>query len=192
MRVSKSVSAYLLPSGMGNSLPINGTEAGRILDCEECSSVCHFRCCDQSREREEDFGLDNALLLYPGEWESAREETRRHILITMDDFHGGKLGCCDRGNFDQSQCDPTRNFKPLDCLSYPFTPSIGEAGLEFLIDPRCPLATRDLGAHFENIRRRWEQALASNPSVVDWISHLKIDGYVPYAPSVHSPNDGNS
>ena len=174
---------------MGNNLPINGTETGRILHCQDCSPVCHYRCCDQSKPGDSDFGLDNAVLLYPGEWELTRDETRRHILITVEDFNAGKIGRCDRENFDQSQCDPTRNYKPLDCMTYPLTPTMHEGKLAFLIDPRCPLVQGNLQAHLERVRRRWEQVLASDTRVATWISSLKIKGYVPYIPS---SEDGNS
>jgi len=161
-----------------SSLPILGQEEGGILGCSECSHVCHYRCCDQSRPEDPDFGPENSILLYPGEWEGVREDIRSHLLITMEDYNGGKLAYCDRENFDQSSCHPERNFKPLDCMSYPFAPAIRDGELCLLIDSkRCPLPEEQLQSHAIMIRRKWEEAIAENPAVADWIGQLSLEDY---------------
>lgn len=161
---------------------------GQISGCRECSSICHYRCCDQSKPDAPDYSHENAILLYPGEWEVVANETRRHLLITLDDFHGGKLAYCDKENFDQSQCHPEHNFKPLDCESYPFAPVIRDGELQLIIDSgRCPLPVEQLAHHARYVLRRWQEAIDRNPAVAEWISALELLHYVPYKPS-HSPS----
>lgn len=155
---------------------------GQIVGCKECSSICHYRCCDQARSADApDFSHENAVLLYPGEWEAVSEEMRRHFIITMDNFNGGKFAYCDRENFDQSQCHPLRNFKSLDCESYPFTPAIRDGKLQLLIDSeRCPLPVQQLADHARYILKRWQEVIDRNPDVAQWISSLELPHYVPY------------
>lgn len=154
---------------------------GQIVGCKECSSICHYRCCDQAKADAPDFGHENAILLYPGEWEAVSSETRQHLLITMENFKGGKLAYCDRENFDQSQCHPLRNFKPLDCESYPFAPVIRNGQLQLTIDSeRCPLPVQQLADHARYILKRWQEAIDQNADVNQWISALELPHYVPY------------
>lgn len=159
-------------------LPIVG---GQIVGCKECSSICHYRCCDQAKADAPDFSHENAILLYPGEWEAVEHETRRHLLITIHNFNGGKIAYCDKENFDQSQCHPERNFKPLDCESYPFAPIIRDGTVHLIIDSgRCPLPVQQLSDHARFILRRWQEAIEKNPAVAEWISALELPNYVPY------------
>lgn len=155
---------------------------GQIVGCKECSSICHYRCCDQARSADApDFGPENAVLLYPGEWEAVSEEMRRHFIITMDNFNRGKLAYCDRENFDQSQCHPLRNFKSLDCESYPFAPAIRDGKLQLVIDSgRCPLPVQQLDKHAKYVLKRWQEAMDKNPAVAEWISALEMPHYVSY------------
>lgn len=154
---------------------------GQIVGCKECSIICHYRCCDQAKADAPDFSHENAILLYPGEWERVSSETRQHLLITMENFNGGKLAYCDRENFDQSQCHPLRNFKPLDCESYPFAPVIRNGQLQLTIDSeRCPLPVQQLADHARYILKRWQEAIDQNADVTQWISALELPHYVPY------------
>lgn len=154
---------------------------GQINGCRSQSGICLYNCCRQSYPGEPGFGPDNALLLYPGEYESADAETRQHILIMLEDFHGGKLGYCDRDNFDQSRCDANANLKPLDCQSYPFAPSIIKDDLSLLIDTgRCPLPRKSLEHHYKTIIEKWHAAIQKNPAVGLWIRNLNLENYEKY------------
>lgn len=155
---------------------------GKIQDCSALSSICHYRCCDQARPGEGDPDPENAVLLFPGEYEAVSERARRHLLVVLGDFHGGKLTYCDRDNFDQSSCHPDRNLKPLDCQSYPFAPVIREGELALVIDSnRCPLPSVQLAAHAAFILKRWKEVIEQNPAVADWIASLKLPHYISYS-----------
>jgi hypothetical protein len=154
---------------------------GKIDACIGCSSICGFRCCHQSNLHEEAFGPENAILLYPGEIDEVSRATRAHIQITNEDFNGGKLGYCDRENFDQSTCDPTKNFKPLDCRSYPFFPTIVNGELKLLIDKeRCPLPSLILQRHYDDILKLWTDLLVQKPELENWIKGFNLQGYTEF------------
>lgn len=160
------------------------SEGGHINDCTSCSHICGYGCCHQALPHEEDFGPESSILLYHGELEAATEETRRHILVTADNFHNGKLGYCDRDNFDQSKCDVAKNFKPLDCQSYPFFPAIRDGKLILLIDKkRCPLAINVLLRHYEWVLQKWKGVITKNPAVKEWITSFELEGYTEFNPT---------
>jgi hypothetical protein len=151
---------------------------GQIIDCYNHGKTCGYNCCKQSKPDEPDFGPDNALLLYPGEYESAAATTRNHILIVLEDFHGGKLGYCDRDYFDQSGCRAESNFKPLDCQSYPFAPAIVGDGLVLMVDAkRCPLQRKTLELHYRTIMAKWNESIQKNPEIIRWIKKLNLQNY---------------
>lgn len=154
---------------------------GQIDSCTEGSKTCHYRCCDQAKPGDDDFGPESSLLIHPGELQELGTDRSRHILLQDGDFHGGRLGRCDRENFDQSSCDPSRNFKPLDCASYPFVPTIKDGDVALMVDTeRCPLSLDTLGKHAAKTRELWRRAIASNFLVADWIKQLNLEGYVDY------------
>lgn len=159
-------------------------DGGYLLGCGEASQECHYRCCDQSKPGTADFCQENALLLYPGEWESA-EGSKSHIDISVENDHEGKLGYCAKERFDQSSCHPDKNFKPLDCKSYPFFPTIIDGKMKMALDVmRCPLS-RDPQAllqHYNYILSLWLAVAEKNPSVIEWIKTKKLDGYIIYDP----------
>lgn len=162
---------------MDENLP----SSGKIEACQACSSQCGYGCCHQAKPGESDFGPESALLLYPGELDGVAQDFRRHILITGENFNGGQLGYCDRENFDQSQCDPERNYKPLDCQSYPFAPAIVDGQLTLVVDDkRCPLPKHILDAHYRSTLAKWQSALDSNPAVRSWVEALNLKGYSSY------------
>lgn len=162
----------------------SSSEGGNINACAACSHICGYGCCHQALPHEADFGPENSILLYPGELEAAAEETRRHILVTADNFNNGKLGYCDRDHFDQSKCSAEKNFKPLDCQSYPFFPVIKDGKLILKIDKkRCPLGTDALLRHYESVLRKWEEVIAKNPAVKEWIVSFQLEGYTDFNPA---------
>lgn len=118
--------------------------------------------------------------MYPGEWDQEPNERKEHIIISDDNDHGGKLGYCDKENFDQSQCNPLQNFKPLDCHSYPFFPVIVDGQLKLSIDSkRCPLSKdiEKLRDHYRFILSEWLKAIENDESVKTWIESISLDGY---------------
>lgn len=159
-------------------------EGGNISACEACSHICGYGCCNQALPHEADFGPESSLLLYPGELEAAIEASRRHILVNEDDFYGGKLGYCDRKNFDQSQCSADRNLKPLDCQSYPFFPAIVDGELVLKVDrKRCPLPAEAVLGHYKAVLEKWRAAIAKNPAVREWINSFQLEGYTDFNPA---------
>lgn len=159
-------------------------EGGNISACEACSHLCGYGCCHQALPHEADFGPESSLLLYPGELEETIKELRRHILVNADDFHGGKLGYCDREHFNQSTCDADKNFKPLDCQSYPFFPAIKDGKLVLKVDrKRCPLPTEAVLRHYETVLVKWKELIAKNPETKEWIASFELEGYTDFDPA---------
>ena len=157
-------------------------ENGKIDACISCSSQCGFGCCHQAKPGEADFGPESSLLLYPGELDEVDPELRAHILITQEAYNGGQLGYCDREHFDQASCDPSRNYKPLDCQSYPFAPAYVDGELVLLVDDvRCPLPKRILDAHYRGTLAKWQAVIDRNPTVRTWVENLHLKGYSPYS-----------
>ena len=153
---------------------------GYILGCQSKSGQCHYRCCDQSKITSDDFCQENAILLYPGEWEAEKNKSKKHITISDDQFYSGKLGYCDKDNFDQSKCNPLLNFKPLDCKSYPFFPIIVDGKIKLTIDSaRCPLSENieELRQHFRVILSEWIEITENNELVRSWIKNINLTGY---------------
>lgn len=164
------------------NMPENSLDDGKIDACITCSSQCGFGCCNQAKPGESDFGPESSLLLYPGELDDVDPELRAHILITQEAYNGGQLGYCDRENFDQASCDPSRNYKPLDCHSYPFAPTFVDGELALVVDDRrCPLPARILDAHYRATLAKWAAVLETNPSVRTWVEALNLKGYSPYS-----------
>lgn len=154
---------------------------GQIDSCTEGSIICHYRCCDQGKPSDDNFDPEGSILIHPGELQELGTDRSKHILLQDEDFHGGRLGRCDGEHFDQSSCDPSRNFKPLDCVSYPFAPTIKGGDVTLSIDTeRCPLSLSALDEHALAVRELWRDVIASNPLVANWIEQLRLEGYVDY------------
>lgn len=150
---------------------------GQITDCVSLKHVCGFDCCNQDSS-DEPIRPESSILLYPGELESVVAEKRKHIIITLNDFNHGKLGYCDPIILNQSACDPEKNFKPLDCQSYPFAPAFRNGDLILLVDrKRCPLGLEALRAHHESILEKWREVVQKSFNVKQWIEALDLNGY---------------
>jgi len=152
----------------------------KLNPCAKYAHICKYKCCDQSREKGERIKHNNAILLYPGEYEAAKKY-RKHILV-LKEFNRGKLRYCDRANFDQSKCSDRANFKPLDCKSYPFFPAIIEGKLILLKDSGCPISvtSEDLRRHHNEALSLWKSLVEKRPDITEWIKSLRLDGYVRY------------
>ena len=150
---------------------------GAIQDCKAKCDICNFDCCNQDSPLEP-IRPESSLLIYPGELEAVTDERRKHIIVTLDNFNGGKLGYCDPNILDQSKCNSEKNYKTLDCQSYPFAPTFKNGKLTLLVDrKRCPLSTEALKMHYKPILERWEDVVKKNPSVKEWIEALNLQEY---------------
>jgi len=106
-------------------------------------SVSRFRrdkCCQ--------FDEGNYIVTYPGELDAAEESGKsiQHLDI-VGSYHGGYKVVC-RAK-DTSICDG--GYKPLDCKSYPFFPTVSEAG--------------------------WRKLAEQHPLIVDWLEKVRLVGY---------------
>lgn len=159
--------------------------SGKMNLCSQYAHICRYKCCDQSQEKGEEIKLNNAILLYPGEYETA-ERNKDHIKI-LKEFNRGNLGYCDRLHFDQSKCSEELNFKPLDCKSYPFFPAIVGEQIVMLKDSACPIPIEngELKKHYEEILAVWKKLVEERPEVKEWINSLNLTqyGYVRYEPA---------
>lgn len=131
---------------------------------------CGFRCCE--------FNQGNYIVLYPGEIEEARAagKSLAHLDIYDEDYHGGARATCHASN--TSTCD--NGYKPLDCASYPFFPSIGAKGeaLQQLIKgSKCPIQAEEIPYHGAWVRLIWQQLIARKPEVAAWLQHVSLVGY---------------
>lgn len=155
---------------------------GQIADCINLGHICGFDCCNQDAPG----GVarpESSLLLYPGELEAVVADRRRHIVVTLDDFNGGKLGYCNPAVLSQSACSPEVNFKSLDCQSYPFAPAFSDGELILLVDKRrCPLSLASLMAHHRSILDKWGMVVQKNPEARRWIEMLNLQGYEKFNP----------
>lgn len=150
---------------------------GQITDCVSLGHICSFDCCNQDSP-DEPTRPESSILLYPGEIEAVAADRRSHIVITLDGFNGGKLGYCNPTILNQSECDPERNFKPLDCQSYPFAPAFKDGSLILVVDrKRCPLGLEALRAHYGSILEKWREVVRKNSNVRQWIEALDLNGY---------------
>jgi hypothetical protein len=150
---------------------------GKIISCAKASAICGYRCCDQDpvitagNARPTDY-----IMMYPGEYNAC--DTRQSHLMPVAAYCGGILARCAKECFDQSQCDPLANYKPLDCMSYPLMPKVDGGCVTLFKDDRCPLTETDISeSHRETTQKRWQELAAVNPDVLDWLSSLTMDGY---------------
>lgn len=175
---------------MTRYLPLVGASGsdGELTDCAAASAICGYHCCHQQLPKGGPPVTDESILLFPGELKRALEhgEGAQHIEVTGTHPVGGDFGYCNPEVIDQRQCHPARNFKPLDCRSYPLFPTIRNGKLALLIDTRCPLSARDparLRAHAQVVLATWRSEVARNPAVGRWLASLDLPTYEPFSPS---------
>lgn len=150
---------------------------GIIEGCIEGSKKCEFRCCDQDVPEDlKPIRPIDYILMYPGEYDS--EDPKQSHLEHIADYAGGVLARCKKECFDQSQCDPDVNYKPLDCRSYPLFPTLSDDGLVLVKDERCPLTTSDIDLeHYEAVLDNWLEVVTHRPQTIAWLSNLIMEGY---------------
>lgn len=152
-------------------------EWDKFNSCQKCKNICHFRCCDQSLEKNESISPENSILLFPGEYESVSEKINKNHIEIRANFFGGFLGFCNPNVLNQKACSLNNNFKPLDCSSYPFFPTIVNGNLELTADiKRCPICLDELVNHYFKIKKLWEN-LSKDKKIREWIKNIKLNGY---------------
>lgn len=140
---------------------------GVIPTCHE--SGCGYRCCDFSR--------GNYIVLYPGELNEAVSAGAAlgHLEIRPSSdgghraiCHACDTGCCDGG------------YKPLDCASYPFFPTIDSSDQQVrsgLASPKCPLLLSGLREHRQWVARQWRSLAARSYAVRRWLGRVTLVDY---------------
>ena len=114
----------------------------KIEACSNMSSICEFKCCNQTHNTHSYF-----VIMYPGEYESS-QLPKEHIEI-LDERYGALIGRCLYSIYERKNCNGNNNFKPLDCCSYPFFPSIKNDQLILKVDfVRCPLSRENIQTHY--------------------------------------------
>ena len=81
---------------------------------------------------------------------------------------------------DTASCD--NGYKPLDCQSYPFFPTIAlaedgyklEAGLK---GAKCPLLVAQVKEHAAWVIDEWNAEIHDNPSIARWLVKVSLVGY---------------
>lgn len=153
-----------------NLLDLEVSHPGTISHC--ASAGCGYRCCD--------FSAGNYIVLYPGELAAARESDQsvEHLSISPDGCGGHRAVC---RAVDTSICDG--GYKPLDCASYPFFPTIDhengkvQTGLK---GAKCPLLGLHLRNHARWVKQTWQTLVDHSPELARWITHTRLQAYTPW------------
>ena len=137
-------------------------EFGKIKSCNNHIDHCKNKCCSFT---------DNYIVLYPGEYEEATGNKSR-LIITDEDYFGGKKAIC------TGYCTED-DFKPLDCKSYPYFPTINKQGdIKLLKGTKCPLQDEELIEHKQRCIEVWQDIIQNN-NIFNWLKMVKLIGYKP-------------
>lgn len=164
----------------------NQTSFGLIDGCGYYSKICRYKCCQQDLDCAGEINPGNYLLIYPGELADQSIPMCDHIKVISEDFNGGSLGFCDASKIDQSKCSEYKNYKTLDCRSYPFAPAYINKELVLIADERCPIIqekelNRDkLNKLYDETLLAWQQVILENEAVIKWILLLNLPSYKLY------------
>lgn len=140
---------------------------GKIPHCPYQN--CKFTCCE--------FQQGNYIVMYPGEVEKAKEENKKLTHLELTPYHGGYKAICKAK--DTSCCDG--GYKPLDCSSYPFFPTVPDQAIEVnLKGKKCPLTPLHLKEHRTWVKKQWETLAAGSQKVLDWLKKVTLVGYETY------------
>lgn len=161
--------------------------SGKVSYCLKHSAICNFDCCCHSNPKiNESIIPQSSILLAPGELKG--KQGTNHIFITMNNYFGGSLGFCDPEKIDQSQCDSSLNYKPLDCQSYPFFPRLIDGLLVLYKDSRCPLGEKnpiELQKMYSKVISLWSEII-KDPNVQIWVNQVELLSYRLYTPQNES------
>ncbi|MCA9258804.1 MAG: hypothetical protein KDA61_06375 [Planctomycetales bacterium] len=146
-----------------------GRAQRRVGEIPQCADAdCGRTCCDFSR--------GNYILLYPGELEAAVATGESVAHLQCEPFpEGGHRAICSATN--QADCDG--GYKPLDCASYPFFPTLDHAGgvAVELKGAKCPLQSWMLAKHARWVRQTWQKILVRHRRLATWIAAARLVGY---------------
>lgn len=154
----------------------------KINKCKQLSSICNYWCCHQCKKII-DNSPENSLILFPGEVDNLNSKYISHIEIKEENFNWWKLWYCKREYFYQSNCSLDVNYKPFDCQSYPFFPTIINWKLELMIDSKCPLfqEIESLKEHYLYIYNMWSNLIKENNKITSWLSSFELEWYKIYS-----------
>lgn len=142
--------------------------SGKIAGC--ATSGCGFACCD--------FQQGNFIVLPPGELEEAkaRGQSLGHLELSPLPYGGWRAVC---HASDTASCD--QGYKPMDCRSYPFFPTVDESGrLSIgLKGAKCPLEIAKIESHRLWVAQLWRQWIQRSPVIARWLSKVRLIGYEP-------------
>jgi len=135
-------------------------KSGMIKQCGNKISECHYNCCIFS---------SNFIVLYPGEYEKSKLK-KNHLKIIDEDYHGGKKVVC-------TKICTSKDFKPLDCKSYPFFPTLdSDNNLRLIKGIKCPLINKELNKHKTKVIEAWK-GVSKDKKIKNWIKEVKLVGY---------------
>lgn len=130
---------------------------------------CGFKCCT--------FQQGNFIVLHPGELDAAKASgAGTDHLELLENYHGGHKVVCRAA--DTAICDG--GYKPLDCASYPFFPTVNEttgAVEGTLKGAKCPLTTAIANFHRLWVEDQWRRLADTNAEVKPWLAKVALVGY---------------
>ncbi len=127
---------------------------------------CNFRCCE--------FNQNNYIVMYPGEIEGAQANNESISHLKLTPYNGGFKAICIANN--TANCD--NGYKPLDCRSYPFFPSIIEDKIEVnLKGVKCPLSYNMINKHANWVKCIWEVLVKGDSRISIWLNKVSLVGY---------------
>lgn len=139
---------------------------GKIPQCQQ--QGCGFVCCE--------FAEGNFIALYPGELDAAADAglSLDHLRYHSDGA-GGHHAVCKAG--DRSICDG--GYKPLDCRSYPFFPTVNDTGkvTATLKGKKCPLQPSEISRHQDWVLSQWTRLVGCVVGLIPWVRSTKLVGY---------------
>lgn len=146
---------------------------GKLEGCELYNTICNYICCCQDND------TSFSIMMYPGEYENTTLP-KDHIHVIGENY-GATIGKCMYSIEERKKCDGIERFKPLDCFSYPFFPTIKNGRLQLLVDKtRCPLPVCcNLDNHYNNVYNIWNE-LIKNRRIYNCISRIHIDYFEEY------------
>jgi len=128
---------------------------------------CQFTCCS--------FQQGNYIVLHPDELEQAlRNGVSTSHLELIASYHGGYKAICTAK--DTATCD--NGFKPLDCRSYPYFPTVTEGKIVAnLKGQKCPLPISEISRHALYVQQEWTKVVSQQPAVLQWLDKVELVGY---------------
>ena len=145
----------------------------KIEACFNMGSICGFKCCNHTHNKHSHF-----IMMYPGEYDSS-QLPKVHIEI-LEERYGALIGRCLHSISERKDCDGNNKFKPLDCYSYPFFPSIKNGQLILKVDSvRCPLSRENIQTHYWQVMKVWQELIKDN-KIYNCIEKFEVKYYTEF------------